>query len=82
MDVLKIIGGAVVLIVLLFLAPLIGVLCGAFSGWIVGFWWTDPILNFLSRFGLDTAGLTLWQIGAALGFLGSFFKSTLTTTKE
>jgi hypothetical protein len=66
---------------LIVVAPLIGVLGGAFSGWIVGFFWTDPILDFMRRIGVETEGLTVWQIGAAMGFLGGFLK-TSTTTRE
>lgn len=63
---------------LLMIACLLGPLLGGLAGWVVGFFWTDPILNFLSRFGVDTTGLTTWQIGVALGFMGGFFKAVQT----
>lgn len=71
---LALVGGAA----FLFVACLLGPLFGGLAGWIVGFFWTDAILDFLRRFGVDTAGLTVWQIGVGLGFMGGFFKATLT----
>lgn len=55
-----------------------GPLFGGLSGWIVGFLFTDPILDFLNRLGVRTEGMSVWQIGVALGFIGAFFKATLT----
>lgn len=63
-------GGAAI-----FLLPLIGTLCGLFVGWAVGLFFADTVLGFLARIGVDVAGLTMWQVGAALGFLGTFFKT-------
>jgi predicted PurR-regulated permease PerM len=65
-----------------FFAAIMGPLFGGLAGWIVGFFFTDPILDFLRRFGVNTAGLTVWQIGAALGFIGGFFKATLSTSSK
>lgn len=60
----------------IFIAPLLGTLVGAFSGWVVGFFYSGPILNGLQRAGIDTSGLELWQVGATLGFVGGFFRVT------
>jgi hypothetical protein len=62
---------------IVFAAPLLGVLGGAFSGWVVGFFWTQPILDFLARVGVRVEGLEVWQIGAAMGFLGGFLKTNV-----
>ena len=62
------------LITFLFFAPVLGVLIGAFSGWVVGLFFSQTILSFLAVLGIT--GFKMWQIGAALGFIGSFFRST------
>jgi len=58
-------------------SPIIGVLLGAFSGWCVGLVFEQEVMGFLARLGLNTAGLTMWQLGAALGFIGGFLKTTV-----
>ncbi len=73
---------ALVVIALMFWAPLSGALFGGFAGWVVGLFWTDPIVDFLHRLGVDVAGLTVWQIGVAMGFLGGFLKTTVSSTKS
>jgi hypothetical protein len=61
-----------------FLAPLLGVLFGAFSGLIVGLFFEQTIVDFMTRIGFDMAGFAVWQLGAALGFVGAFFRCTQT----
>lgn len=65
--------------VLIICFSLIGVLAGAFVGWAVGLFFEETIMGFFSRLGFDTAGYAMWQLGAALGFVGAFFRSTVTT---
>lgn len=79
---LKVLGGTFAVLILLFLAPLLGVLGGAFGGWVVGIFFTDLIIGTLARFGVDTAGLAVWHLGAFLGFVGGFFKTYTATTKN
>lgn len=74
-SILKIFGAAVLVILGILVLPLLGVLGGIFSGWVVGIFFTDMILEVLSRFGVDTVNIALWQIGGALGFIGGFIKS-------
>jgi len=57
---------------LLLLAPLIGVLFGALSGWVVGWFFSETILAFFAALGVK--GLAMWQIGAALGFVSGFLR--------
>jgi hypothetical protein len=73
----KLVYGFCVGIVIAFVAPLCGVLIGAFMGWVVGLFFGDTILSFLARVGVDTAGLAVWQVGAAMGFLGSFLRTSV-----
>ena len=69
-------GGTVFGLALVFLLPLLGALGGAFSGWVVGWFFTETITSFLAAFGVK--GLAMWQIGLSLGFIGGFFKTTST----
>ena len=79
---LKVLGGVFALILLIFFAPLLGVLIGAFSGWVVGLFFTDLIIGMLGRFHVDVAGLAVWHLGAFLGFVGSFFKTYSTNNTK
>lgn len=64
-------------LVLALVAPVLGVLFGAFAGWLVGLVFEQTIIGFLSRVGVNTDGLTMWQVGAALGFIGGYLKTTV-----
>lgn len=66
--------GLIILFVV-FLATLLGTLMGALSGWIVGLFFDDVILTTLMRFGVDVANLSMWKLGALLGFVSGFFRS-------
>jgi len=59
----------------LLMAIILGPLVGALSGLIVGIFFSTPILHTLSAFGVD--GVTMWQLGATLGFVGAFFKAVV-----
>lgn len=73
---MKLIGSFVVIAVGLFLLCCLATIMGAAIGWVVGLFFSDVILGFLSRIGMDVDGIHLWEVGAALGFIGSFIKST------
>lgn len=51
--------------------PVIGTLFGAVIGWVVGLFFGKAILGVLACIGIK--GFSMWQIGAALGFIGGFF---------
>ncbi len=74
----KALAGIVAITAVLFFVPLIGTLAGAFIGWVVGLFFADTIQAFLAALGIRAAGLALWQIGAALGFIGGFFRPAIT----
>lgn len=48
---------------------------GAAIGWAVGLIFSETIFGFLSRAGFDVSGLAMWEVGAALGFIGYFFRT-------
>lgn len=78
----ELIVGGLAVIILAFFFCILGVIGGIVSGWIVGLFFTDLIIGFIGRFGVDTVGLEVWHVGGALGFLGSFFKSVHTNKKD
>lgn len=64
-------------LIVAFIAPIISTLFGAFAGWIVGLVFEDAIMGFLARIWVKVEGLTMWQLGAALGFIGGYLKTTV-----
>ena len=67
---------AIGLVLLIVLMVILGTLFGGIAGWIVGLFFTDIIMDTLNRFGVDTMGMTMWQLGASLGFISGFFKAS------
>ncbi len=64
--------GAVTLLgIAMMVWPLIGTISGAFSGWVVGWFFSETLLPFFAAFGLKDP--VMWQIGMGLGFIGGFF---------
>jgi hypothetical protein len=78
-DVAVVVGGILTVLAFLFLAPLLGAAFGAFSGWVVGLIFTDTMGKLVT---VIPGGFTPLELGAALGFIGGFFKSTVTTKKS
>ena len=71
-----VVGALASVAAVLFLAALIGTVVGAFAGWVVGLFFTNTITTVLAALGVT--GVKVWQLGAFLGFVGGFFKATLT----
>lgn len=63
------IGGVFVFVIL-------GTLFGAVAGWIVGLFFGDTILGILAQLGVRN--ITMFQLGAFLGFVGGFLKTKVT----
>lgn len=82
MDFSKAIVAVVAVAALVFFSPLIGVIFGAFSGFIVGLFFEQTIVGFMTRVGFDMASFAVWQLGAALGFVGAFFRSSQTNNTK
>ena len=66
---------AIFVTALLFALVLLATLGGAFAGWVAGLFFEETILGTLRRAGMDTHGLSMWQLGATLGFVGGFFRN-------
>lgn len=75
-----VVGAVVIVGLLLLLFPIVGTGFGALAGWVVGWFFSETILTFLA--GMGITGLKMWQIGAALGFIGGFFKSSSITSSK
>jgi len=66
-----------------FAAPILGVLGGAFSGWVLTVVGFEPlIVGFMGRLGVNIDGLPLWHVGAAMGFLGGFLKTSVSQSSK
>ena len=63
------------LAIMMFLGWLISTLFGAFAGWVVGLFFGKTILAFFAALGIT--GFKMWQIGAVLGFVGGFFRNSI-----
>ena len=61
-----------VAIVGLFFQGLLGVVGGGISGWVVGLFFGDAFLGIFKQIGIEN--VTMFQMGAFLGFVTSFFK--------
>jgi membrane protein YqaA with SNARE-associated domain len=59
---------------LLVLLALLGTIFGAIGGWIVGLFFDETLAKLAMAIGLE--GTPAWQLGAMLGFVGGFFKSS------
>lgn len=70
--------GLVAVAAIVFVAPLLGFLGGAFSGWVVGVTFPNTMADLIAALHLTVAP---WQLGGILGFIGGFFKSYSTGSK-
>jgi len=67
--------GAVAIAAILFVAVLLGTLIGGIVGWVVGLVFPFVIVTLNTLTGLTLTG---FETGAVLGFVGSFFKTSVT----
>lgn len=71
------VGAAIGIVIgLFFLLPIISVLFGFFAGWVVSLFFNDTVHGVITGIVPGLKDFSLAQIGAGLGFLGSFFRST------
>lgn len=67
---------ATVYVIALIISPLFG----AIAGWVVGWFFGDTILGIFAQLGIHN--VTMWQMGAFLGFVGMFFKPSCPQKKK
>ena len=65
--------GVVLVIIVL---AILGTFFGGVAEWIVGLFFTVTIMTTLARFGVDVYRMSMWQLGATLGFISGFFKAS------
>ena len=70
---MTVIGGAVLVFGSIFVGVILGTLFGALAGWIVGLFFGETILGILAQLGVH--GVTMWQFGAFMGFVGGYMKT-------
>lgn len=70
-------GGALLVAAGVFFLVTLGTLIGACCGWVVGLFFGDTILGTFAQLGLHN--VTMWQVGAFLGFVGGFFRTSVTS---
>jgi len=51
-------------------------LFGGIAGWVVGLVFGETILGILAQ--LNIKGITMWQFGLFMGFVGGFLKTKVT----
>ena len=73
------VGGGIVglILVLSLFAPAIG----ALAGWVVGWVFDETSAKMLTLAGLH-GKVAMWELGATLGFIGAFFKSSSSSVSK
>lgn len=77
---LALVGGAFLFIAAIVLIAPLATAFGWMAGWAVGLFFGDTILNLLSALGLH--GFSMAQIGAGLGFISGFLRTSTSVKKE
>lgn len=78
----ELIGSFTIAAMYIFIAPIIGVLAGAFVGWVTSIMapvWVPTGLKFVY---INVTPDRLVELGAALGFLGGFFRVNRNSKKD
>ena len=60
----------------IFFSAALGSVFGALAGWLAAIWFPATAVKITT-----TTGLLWYQLGAILGFVGSFFRPVVTQTK-
>ena len=70
----------VIAVLLIVVVVLLSTIVGAFVGWLVGLFFGETILGIFACLGVT--GFKMWQIGAFLGFVSGFFRSSFSSKSE
>lgn len=73
-------GGVALTIGGIFVFVILGTFAGGCSGWIVGLVFGETILDIAGQLGIH--GVTMFQLGCFLGFVGGFLKTKVTAKVE
>lgn len=66
----------------LFIGVLLGTVMGAFAGWVVGGVFAETMKILIVDLLHLPPSVEPWQVGAILGFVGTFFRPTLSTKTD
>lgn len=72
------VAASVILAAAIFVGSLLGIALGALSGWIAGMFFPTVMIALAHLLGLTAP----YQFGAACGFVGGFFKATVSSKKD
>lgn len=70
-------GGTVLTLMGFFCLTILSTFFGALAGWVVGLAFGETILGIAAQLGVRD--VTMWQLGAFLGFVGGHLKTKVTT---
>lgn len=70
---------ALIVALIVVVAAVAGAVFGAIGGYIVGWLFDETSIKVLTFAGLQS--FEMWEVGAVLGFLGGFFRASVTTEK-
>ena len=68
--------------VFLFVGVLLGTTMGAFAGWVVGGVFAETMKILIVDLLRLPPSVEPWQVGAMLGFIGTFFRPTLSAKSD
>lgn len=77
---LIIIIGAAAVAGLLVVAAILGTTFGAIAGWIVGWVFDETMTKMLTTLGIEH--IAMWELGAMLGFVGSFVRGSSSSSSS
>ena len=72
-------GAMAVMVGGIFFFVIINTFMGGLAGWVVGLVFGETILSILAQLGIH--GVTMFQFGAFMGFVGGFLKTKVTHEK-
>lgn len=73
---------AVVFASVLIIIPIITAALGGFGAWACGLLFEDTIRSVLRAVGINLDAFSMFQIGATLGFVSSYFRPSLSSTRS
>lgn len=77
-KIIALVFGVVFVVAMVLFFTTIATFFGAVGGMIVGWFFEDTIMSALRAFGVDTSTLSMWQLGAFLGFIGGYLRAVQT----
>lgn len=80
-KIIEAVFAAFLVIALFVIMPILVAIMGGFGAWACGLLFEDTIRGVLRTIGVNLDAFSMFQIGATLGFIGSYFRTTFSSTK-